>query len=228
MDCGWTHPSARQFASSIPGGDTFATLADAAVEHHVYVCSGLIERDDDHLYNAAVLIDPAGKLLLHHRKLNELDIAFDLYARGDRLGVARTPLGNFGLMVCADGFAPGQVVSRTLVLMGANVILSPSAWAVPADHDEEATPYGTVWHDCYEPVAKEFGVWMVGVSNVGPITAGPWAGRKCIGCSLVIGPGGRTVMRGPYGENAEAVLFADVTPRPTATRSSGSPPRTAG
>jgi predicted amidohydrolase len=220
MDCGWTHPSARMLASPVPAGDTFQVLTEAAAAHRVHVCSGLIERDGDRLYNAAVLIDPDGRLLLHHRKLNELDIAHDLYAQGDRLGVARTPLATFGLMVCADGFAPGHVVSRTLGLMGADVILSPSAWAVPADHDNVATPYGRVWHDCYEPVAKESGLWIAGVSNVGPITAGPWAGRKCIGCSLVIGPGGRTVLRGPYGEDAEAVLFVDVTPHRRSTRGS--------
>ena len=221
MDCGWTHPAARDLASPVPGGDTFEDLAAAARAHRVYVCSGLVERDGDCLYNAAVLIDPEGKLLLHHRKLNELDIGHDLYAQGDRLGVARTPLGTFGLMVCADGFASGHVVSRTLALMGADVILSPSAWAVPAGHDNAAEPYGKVWRDCYVPVAKEQGVWVVGVSNVGPITAGPWAGRKCIGCSMVVGPGGEEVLQGPYGEDAEAVLFVDIEPRRRGVRGSG-------
>src|SRR5213592_354352 len=109
MDCGWTHPSARTLASAVPGGDTFELLSGAARSHRVSVCSGLIERHDERLYNAAVLIDPAGNLLLHHRKLNELDIAHDLYAQGDRLGVAHTPLATFGVMVCADGFATGHV-----------------------------------------------------------------------------------------------------------------------
>jgi len=220
MDCGWTHPSARTLASAVPGGDTFELLSGAARSHRVSVCSGLIERHDERLYNAAVLIDPAGNLLLHHRKLNELDIAHDLYAQGDRLGVAHTPLATFGVMVCADGFATGHVVSRTLGLMGADVILSPSAWAVAADHDNVRSPYGEVWRDCYMPVAKEFGLWIVGVSNVGPITAGPWAGRKCIGCSLVVGPQGNEVLQGPYGEDAEAVLFVDVSPHDRGVRGS--------
>jgi predicted amidohydrolase len=212
MDCGWTDPSARDAASAVPGGRTFEMLQGAAVNHGVYVCSGLTERAGDLIFNAAVLVSPGGELLLHHRKLNELDIAHDLYAQGDRLGVARTPLATFGLMVCADGFAAGHVVSRTLGLMGADVILSPSAWAVPRDHDDAATPYGGEWLDCYVPVAKEYGLWVAGVSNVGPIGAGPWAGRRCIGCSLVIAPGGRQVVRGPYGESAGTVLYVDVTP----------------
>jgi hypothetical protein len=48
------------------------------------------------------------------------------------------------------------------------------------------------------------------VSNVGPITAGPWQGRKCIGNSLLIGPDGNAVLTGPHGESAETILFADI------------------
>ena len=220
MDCGWTHPSARIAAAAVPGGSTYEALAVAAVRHGVYVCSGLTERAGDEFYNAAVLISPAGELLLHHRKLNELDIAHDLYAQGNRLGVARTALATFGLMICADGFATDHVVSRALALMGADVILSPSAWAVPADHDNARTPYGQEWRDCYVPVAKEFGLWIAGASNVGPIPDGPWCGRRCIGCSLVIGPGGREVVQGPYGQDAETILYANVPPHRRAVRGS--------
>jgi predicted amidohydrolase len=220
MDCGWTHPSARELAGPIPGGATCSALVSMAKACGVYLCSGLIERAGEGLFNAAVLIDPSGGILLHHRKLNELGIAYDLYAQGDRLGVARTPLGTLGVMICADGFAAGEVVGRTLGLMGADVILSPSAWAVPAEHDNAREPYGKLWRDCYGAVAREYGVWIVGVSNVGAIPAGPWAGRKCIGCSLVVGPDGEPVLRGPYGEGAEAILYVDIVPQPRGVRGS--------
>jgi hypothetical protein len=101
--------------------------------------------------------------------------------------------------------------------MGAQLILSPCAWVVPEDHDNDAEPYGQLWLDSYSPVARDFRLWIAGASNVGPITAGPWAGRKCIGCSLLIGPDGIPKLRGPYGENAETLLTADIeletTPR---------------
>ena len=64
------------------------------------------------------------------------------------------------------------------------------------------------------------GLWVAGVSNVGPVSAGPWAGRRCIGCSLVIGPDGREVLKGPYGQDAETVLYVDVTPHRRAARGS--------
>src|SRR5262249_41635055 len=216
LNLGWTHRSARTLADEIPDGESCSRLRAAAKRHDVFVCSGLVEKAGDRIFNSAVLIDRAGQVLLHHRKLNELDIAHHLYATGDRLGVAQTPLGTFGVMICADAFARGQVVSRTLGLMGADIILSPSAWAVPAEHDNEKEPYGQLWLDNYGPVARDFRLWIAGVSNVGWLTAGPWAGRKCIGCSLLVNPDGQPALRGPYGEGAEAILCLDIhlVPRP--------------
>jgi predicted amidohydrolase len=210
LTLGWTHSSARTDADEIPEGESCVRLRAAARRHAVYVCAGLVERDGDRRFNAAVLINPQGDVVLQHRKIHELDIAHDLYARGDRLGVAQTPFGTMGLMICADAFAKGQVISRTLSMMGATIILSPCAWATPAEHDNVREPYGRVWLDNYGPVAHDFKVWIAGCSNVGWIDDGPWKGRKCIGSSLVMGPAGEPVLRGPYGVEAETILFVDV------------------
>lgn len=210
MPLGWTHPSARTLADEIPNGESCARLRQAARTHRIFVCGGIVERAGNVLFNAAVLINPVGEILIHHRKIHELDFAQELYARGDRLAVAETNFGRVGVMICADGFAPGQSISRTLGMMGARVILSPCAWAVPEDHDNTREPYGQLWLDNYGPVAREFRLSIVGVSNVGSITAGPWQGRKCIGNSLVIGPDGQELARGPYGERAEALIIQEL------------------
>jgi len=213
LPLGWTDPSAAELADAIPDGPTCAALRDAAREHRIHLASGIVERDGDRVYNAAVLLDPAGDVLLHHRKLNELDIGHPFYAVGDRLGVADTALGRLGLMICADAFAADRVVTRTLGLMGAQLIVSPSAWAVPADHDQDAEPYGDLWRNAYRPVCTEHGLWIAGVSNVGWIPAGPWEGRKCIGTSLVMGPDGAVAAQGAYGPEAEEIVWCDVTLR---------------
>jgi len=210
MPLGWTDPSARELADDIPDGESCVHLRQAARAQGLFVCAGVVERVGGRLFNAAVLVDPEGEVVLHHRKIHELDLARDLYSCGDRLEVADVSLGRLGVMICADGFAPGQAISRALGVMGARVILSPCAWAVPADHDNGRDPYGQLWLDSYGPVTREFDLTIVGVSNVGPINAGPWQGRKCIGSSLVMGAGGRVLARGPYGEYAESLLVCEV------------------
>jgi predicted amidohydrolase len=210
MTLGWTHSSAKSDADEIPGSDCCLRLREAARANRIYVCAGLVERAGPLIFNSAVLTGPDGELLLHHRKLNELEIAHDFYAPGDRLAVASTPLGKLSVMICADAFAHGQMISRTLGMMGADIILSPCAWAVPADHDNTKEPYGQLWLDNYCPVARDFRLWIAGVSNVGLLDDGPWNGRKCIGCSLVVGPDGREVLRGSYGADAEAILYTDI------------------
>jgi hypothetical protein len=62
---------------------------------------------------------------------------------------------------------------------------------------------------------------VIGVSNVGWLSAGPWAGRKCIGASLAVGPGGEILARGPYGESAEALIPVSVDVRPPIARGTG-------
>jgi predicted amidohydrolase len=223
LTLGWTHPSARTEAESVPDGPACSALREAARRHGLHVCAGLIEQAGGQVFNAAVLIDPAGEVVLRQHKLNELEIGHDLYAQGDRLGVVHTSFGTMGVMICADAFAPGQIVSRTLGLMGAGIILSPSAWAVPADHDNLKEPYGQLWLENYSPVARDFRLWIAGVSSVGWITEGPWQGRKCIGCSLVVGPDGEPVVRGPYGHDAEAILCAEIRVEPRPARGDGWP-----
>lgn len=219
VDLGWTHPSSQTMAESIPDGGPFEVLASAAQNHQIYLCCGLTEKDGDRVYNAAVLINPEGALILKHRKLNELEIGHAFYAQGDRLNVAETEFGTFGMMICADGFANDQVITRSLCYMGADVILSPCAWARPAEHDNEKDPYGTVWRESYIPVAKTFSTAIFGASNVGPITAGPWEGRKCVGCSLAIGADGEELFQGPYGK--DCILYAEVVPHQRPTRGTG-------
>lgn len=209
LDLGWTHPTARTLAEPIPGPCS-DRLCQAAQEHSIYVVAGLTERDGDLIYNTAVLISPNGRILLKHRKINILTIAQDVYAIGDRLGVARTDYGVVGVNICADNFPSSLALGHSLARMGARLLLSPSAWAMPADHDNEQEPYGNLWRTAYSTLSRLYDITIVGVSSVGWIKGGPWDGRKCIGCSLAMGPGGTVLAQAPYGESAEGLVVVPV------------------
>ncbi len=217
LDLGWTHPSAHHLAQPIPGPHS-DRLARAARRAGVYLVAGLVERAGDRIYNSAVLLSDRGDLLAVHRKINELDIAHDLYAIGDRLSVTRTSHGVIGLAICADLFPTSLALGHSLARMGAQLILSPCSWAMDADHDNQAEPYGGLWLTAYSELARLYDLTVAGASNVGWIDAGPWAGKMCIGNSLAVGPGGRELARGPYGVEAEALVSFRAPVRPPVAR----------
>ena len=217
LDLGWLWPDAPELAQPIPGAHT-QRLCAAAARHRIHVVAGLTERDGERTCNSAVLIGPDGALLGQHRKINELVVGQSLYALGTGIGVVETAIGTIGLAICAD-LLPGAVaLGHALGHMRAQVILSPAAWAVAADHDPVATPYGAEWRASYRAIAERFGIGVVGVSNVGEMPRGPAAGRPCIGCSLAVGPNGEVLAQGPYGRDQEALLVVRMPLHQPGTR----------
>ena len=213
LDVGWTHPSAHEFAKEIPG-ETSNRLCQAAGRKNIMVVAGLTEREGNHIYNSALLIDQSGKILLKHRKINVLNIAQDLYNIGNTLSVGETKIGTIGVNICADNFRNSHAIGHVLARMGAHFIFSPSAWAVDPDHDK---PYGKEWREwtrSYSELSRLYGIAIVGVSSVGWIEVGPWKGKKVIGGSLAVGPDGEVLAKGPYGHDAEALITLELQARP--------------
>jgi predicted amidohydrolase len=216
LDIGWGDGRARTLAQPIPGAHS-AALAQAAREHRIMVVAGLVERAGDRLYNAAVLIDKRGELLLLHRKINELQgVTGGLYATGDRLGVARTRHGVIGVAICADNAPESLAIGDVLARMGAQILLSPSAWAVPPDHDHATTPYGALWRQAYGELGARHGLPVVGVSGVGRLQDGAWSGWKVIGASLAMAGDGKVVAQGDCGDCADELRVARMALRPPA------------
>jgi predicted amidohydrolase len=209
LDLGWPWPEARALACPIPG-ERSERLAVCAKQTGLWVVAGLTERAGDRVFNAAVLISGGGELLAVHRKINELSIAHHLYDRGDRLLAVRSPFGTLGVTICADNFPDSLAFGDALGRMGVRYLLSPCAWAVDADYDNVKQPYGDLWYDAYGKLGRLHGMTVVGVSYVGPITGGPWKGRICIGNSIAVGPGGRTLAVGPHGVDAETLITIDA------------------
>lgn len=220
LDTGWTWPEAPRLASPVPGPVSSALAAEARA-HSIYVVAGITERAGESIYNAALFLSPGGEILGVHRKINELDIAHHLYSTGETLRVIHTPLGDIGTLICADNFPDSLVFGHSLARMGARLILSPCAWAVEAGHDNSQTPYGGLWLEAYSRLSCLYDICVVGVSNVGWLTGGPWKGRKCIGCSLAMGPGGKLLAMASYGVDAEELLVVDVPMTPAPCRGTG-------
>jgi predicted amidohydrolase len=210
LDIGWGDGRARDLAQPIPGAHA-QVLADAARAHRVVVVAGLVERAGGVLHNAAVLIDEQGQLRHVHRKLHELsEVTGGLYVAGSSLGVVHTRHGTIGIPICADNAPESLEIGYELALMGAQVLLSPCAWAVPPGHDNVREPYGALWRGAYGDLARVHGLPVVGVSSVGRLEDGAWNGWPVIGASLAMGLDGQVVGQGRYGEAADELIVVEV------------------
>lgn len=212
LDLGWTHPSAKDEAMPIPGPRS-DRLGVAAKEHGIYVCAGLTEQDGNKVYNAAVLIDDKGELLLKYRKINVLSVAFEFYDIGNQISVVDTPFGKIGIDICSDNYGDALDIGSVLARMGAQIILSPCAWTCDYHYTEGQDPYADKWIQPYTYLGENFNVLIAGCTSVGYIVGGPYEGKKMIGCSLVADASG-VRMQGQYNEFAGRLTVAEA-PIPT-------------
>jgi len=209
LDLGWGTPEAERLAYPIPG-KTSDVLCEIAREHQVYLVAGITERADERIYNTALLISDQGEIMGKHRKINVLTGVEDVYSIGNQVSVFETPLGTIGIDICADNAVQSLSIGQTLARMGAQIILSPCAWAVLPDRDPVKEPYGNEWHVPYAQLTGEYEIPIIGVSNVGQVSAGTWRGWKAIGNSIAYDRNGKVLEILPYGENAECVRVLEV------------------
>lgn len=200
LDIGWTDLRAAELATAIPGPVT-DRLTRQCRDHAIYAAAGITERDGDTVRNSAILIDRSGEILAHHRKINELPFAQRVYRPGQSLRVVDTEFGVVALNICADNYVSSLALADAQAAMGAQIIVSPSSWAVPPDFDDAATPY-VEWQEPYRLIGERHGIPVIGVSNVGPVTTGEWAGWQCIGRSLATYADGSVASWGSYGPDA--------------------------
>jgi predicted amidohydrolase len=210
-DHGWTSAAAAEvtehsFTATV---ERYRALAS---EHRIAIVAGLTERSGPGVFNTAIAIEGDGSLVGRHRKVNELDFARMTYATGTGLQAVPALGTAIGISICADNSAGSNYIPETLCALGARIILSPCAWAVPPGFDQRATPYGDEWVRPYTEVAKRWGVPVVGVSYVGPVVDGDWAGWSCIGCSIAVDREGVLVAQLGYGESELGVVDLLVGP----------------
>lgn len=127
-------------------GPTVAWASALAREHNCSILAGsFVERHGDQLFNTSCLLDAAGSLVAHYRKVHLFDVDVegatsresDTFSAGDDAVVATLTDGTkLGLTICYDLRFPE--LFRIETLRGAQVIAVPSAFtaATGAEHWE--------------------------------------------------------------------------------------------
>jgi predicted amidohydrolase len=182
---------ALPYAEEIPGPTTEAFERECA-RLGVHAITGLLERDGDTLYNAAILVGPDG-LIGSYRKTHLPFLGVDRFVTpGDELKVFDTALGRIGLIICYDLRFPE--VTRTLALQGADMVALPTNFPMAAK----------LQCDVIAPArAAENRVYLLVANRVGKERWGEFCGW-----SQIVDPYGTRLTEA--GETEEALLLADV------------------
>jgi predicted amidohydrolase len=188
---GWVNPDAHQRAQPIPGEDS-QRLCEIARRHGVFLCIGLDEKDGEHLYDSAVLIDDTGRLLLKHRKLILLsELMTPPYSPGQEVTAVPTRLGRIGVLICADTHEQG--ILERMAQYQPDLLIVPYGYAA----EEEAWPeHGRQLERVVTNAARVVGAAVIGTNLVGAITHGPWTGRTYAGHSVAADKTGQILALG--------------------------------
>jgi predicted amidohydrolase len=168
---------AMQYGEAISGRST-ERVASLCRELKTSVVFGMLERDGDRLFNAAVLIGPDG-LVGSYRKVHLPWLGVDRFTTaGERPFEVFELAGlRIGMLICYDGGFPEA--SRVLALQGADLILLPTNWPPGGRNMAEYS---------INSRAMENGVYFAAVNRVGTENGFPF-----IGLSRICHPSGNTL-----------------------------------
>lgn len=182
---------------------TLNSMQDIAREENIYLQSGSIpEKESNHLYNTAYLINPKGKIIGKHRKMHMFDIdtdnmkftESDTLTPGDSVTTIKTPLANISIAICYDIRFP-----ELWTLMNKNnsdIILLPGAFNKTTGplHWETLIKARAIDNQCYvvatSPSQIENPYYVV------------W------GHSMIVNPWGKIIAK---AHENEEILYANIT-----------------
>ena len=185
---------AMPFAQAVDGPAT-KQVAEVCRDQDVHVIFGILEKDGDRIFNTALLVGPES-LEYAYRKIHLPYIGIDRWTSlGDRpLKVVEARGVRLGINICYDLAFPET--SRTLALLGADVIILPTNWPPQASiMPEKAAPTR----------AMENGVYYLASSRVGLER-----GCQFLGHSLICDPSGRFLTEADG--ISETILYAEIDP----------------
>lgn len=109
-----------------PGGPAEQYFCRLAREQGLWLIPGsLFKSEGAHVYNTALVINPAGEVVARYRKIYPFRPYEQGVSAGDAFCVFTVPqVGRFGVCICYDVWFPE--IARTLAWMGAEVVICPT------------------------------------------------------------------------------------------------------
>jgi nitrilase len=185
-------------AVDVPG-PLVERLVGACAQHGIHCAIGVNERESDRpgtIYNTLLLIGPEG-LLWKHRKLmpTHHERLFHGIGGGDDLGVAETPVGRVGGLICWENRMP---LARYAVYRG-----GPQIWLAPTADDSDG------WLASMRHIAIESGAFVVSAPQYIPRSAFPDDFPVALPDREVLGRGGAAIVEPTWGEIIGGPLYGE-------------------
>lgn len=122
-------------------------LSRNAQENNIYLVTGIIDRDEQGVYNSVVLIDPEGQVMERYNKMHlvplgeyfpfpedwrKYDNIFDdrigNYTHGRDMKIFETPMGNFSVLICFESMFSYLALQGTQKGAQFILIITNDAW----------------------------------------------------------------------------------------------------
>lgn len=179
-------------------------ISDLAGRLDVWIVAGFVEECGDDLFNSAAVFDRTGSCMGIARKQFLWDCDNEWFRPGQASLVVDTPGGRMGVLICADLRMPE--IAATLVALGAEFIVQPTAWVNAA-----------LGKGGYRNIQPEFLVRARALEFGVPFASCSKSGREqsrmgYVGQSMIVDSRGRTLAQAPI--DGDAMVIADITPSP--------------
>lgn len=160
-----------------------------ARETHTVIVLPLPQKKEDDLFIGLYVIESDGRILAEYQKSFLWGREQNYFVHGKRsYEPVETSLGKIGTLICYDIEFPEP--SRVLALKGAELIIVPSVWSIPAMNR---------WHIQLPARALDNTVFVIGVNNIE---------EGAGGCSKVVTPMGEVTAQA--SDSREEVLLCDI------------------
>lgn len=199
----------REYAESIPDGETTAFLSGLAKKHGVFIVGGSFPEKDsasDQIFNTSLTFDPAGEIIAKHRKAHLFDIDIPngitfkesvTLSAGDKATIFKLgDFGTVGLGICYDIRFPELALGASRAPHNSFAMFYPGAF--------NTTTGPLHWHLLARARAVDNEIFTVLCSPARDVGGD---GYQAYGHSLVVDPYGKIVAEAGEGEE---ILFAEL------------------
>lgn len=186
-------------------------LSKIAKENNIVIVSSFFEKENDHYYNTACVLDADGSYLGKYRKIHIPDDLQNYYSEkfyfsGGNLGfpVFKTKYATIGVQICWDQWFPEG--ARSLALQGAEILFYPTAigWQVNGQ-EELGKAESDAWVTVQRGHAISNTVFVAAVNRIGKEDH-----LNFWGTSFVADPLGRILKKASSDKEENLIVDCDL------------------